>query len=89
MGATICRRRSNYWTLNGSDIYNNNAGNAGIGINTPAAKLHIKGTANTSQLIIDASATQSNIQPLIRLRDASGVDLLHIHSVIYLTLLLD
>ena len=71
---------SNYWTLNGSDIYNNNAGNAGIGINTPAAKLHIKGTANTSQLIIDASATQSNIQPLIRLRDASGVDLLHIHS---------
>ncbi len=71
---------SNYWTTSGSDIYNNNAGKVGIGTNTPAAKLHIKGTANTSQLIIDASATQSNTQPLIRLRDASGAHLLHIHS---------
>ncbi|MEO8109771.1 MAG: hypothetical protein ABI594_07070, partial [Ginsengibacter sp.] len=54
--------------------------NVGVGTITPQAKLHIKGTANTSQLIIDANATQSNTQPLIRLRDASGVDLLHIHS---------
>ncbi|CAN5686071.1 hypothetical protein BH10BAC3_BH10BAC3_37570 [soil metagenome] len=71
---------SNYWTTSGSDIYNNNTGNVGIGTNTPAAKLHIKGNANTSQLIIDANATQSNTQPLIRLRDASGADLLDIHS---------
>ncbi len=71
---------SNYWTTSGSDIYNNNTGNVGIGTNTPAAKIHIKGTANTSQLIIDANATQSNTQPLIRFRDASGVDLLQIHS---------
>ncbi len=54
--------------------------NVGIGTVTPQAKLHIKGAANTSQLIIDANATQSNTQPLIRLRDASGVDLLYIHS---------
>ncbi len=71
---------SNYWTTSGSDIYNNNTGNVGIGTNTPAAKIHIKGTANTSQLIIDANATQSNTQPLIRFRDASGADLLQIHS---------
>jgi hypothetical protein len=71
---------SSYWLTGGSDIYNNNAGNVGIGINTPIAKFHIKGSTNTSQLIIDASATQSNTQPLIKLRDASGVDLLHIHS---------
>ncbi|MEO6718800.1 MAG: tail fiber domain-containing protein [Ferruginibacter sp.] len=33
---------TNYWSLNGSNIYNNNAGNIGIGINTPLAPLHIK-----------------------------------------------
>ncbi len=34
---------TNYWTLSGSDISNNNAGNVGIGISTPLAKLHITG----------------------------------------------
>ncbi len=33
---------SNYWTANGANIYNNNTGNIGIGINTPMAPLHIK-----------------------------------------------
>ena len=32
----------NFWSLNGSNIFNNNAGNVGIGINTPLAPLHIK-----------------------------------------------
>jgi hypothetical protein len=32
---------SNYWTLTGSDISNNNAGNVGIGISSPAQLLHV------------------------------------------------
>ena len=71
---------TNYWTLNGSNIYNNNSANTGIGTTTPQGKLHIKGSADTSQLVIDANATQSNTRPLIRLRNAAGVDLMHIHS---------
>lgn len=31
-----------FWDANGSDIFNNNAGNVGIGINAPLAPLHIK-----------------------------------------------
>ncbi|MEO6403953.1 MAG: hypothetical protein ABIY51_10635 [Ferruginibacter sp.] len=56
------------------------AQNVGIGISTPQARLHIKGNADTSQLVIDANITQSNLRPLIRLRNAAGIDLLHIHS---------
>jgi hypothetical protein len=33
---------SNYWTLNGNNIFKSNIGNVGIGINTPLAPLHIK-----------------------------------------------
>ncbi len=54
--------------------------NVGVGTSTPKAKLHIKGNSDTSQLLIDAWSSQSNSQPLIRLRDATGTDLLHIHS---------
>jgi Chaperone of endosialidase len=32
----------NYWTASGSNIYNNNAGNVGIGLTNPLASLHIK-----------------------------------------------
>jgi hypothetical protein len=32
---------TNYWSLNGSDIYNNNAGRIGIGTSTPFVPLHI------------------------------------------------
>lgn len=31
-----------YWSANGSNIFNNNAGNVGIGVNIPLAPLHIK-----------------------------------------------
>jgi len=33
---------TNYWSANGANIFKNNAGNVGIGINTPAALLHVK-----------------------------------------------
>ena len=57
-----------------------NAQNVGIGTTNPAGKLHIKGSDDTYQLTIDANATQSNTHPLIRLRNSSGVDLMHISS---------
>src|SRR2546423_890437 len=56
------------------------AQNVGIGTIVPQGKLHIKVNADISPLVIDANATQSNTQPLIRFRDASGTDLMHIHS---------
>jgi len=34
---------SDDWSATGNDIYNNNAGNIGIGTNTPNAKLHVVG----------------------------------------------
>ncbi len=56
------------------------AQNIGIGAITPTAKLHIKGTADTTQLLIDAYSTQSNSKPLIKLRNSSGAELMRIHS---------
>jgi len=44
----------NFWTANGNNIYNNNAGNVGIGLN-PAYKLHI-GSSNNG-LRIEGPAT--------------------------------
>lgn len=55
-----------------------NAQNAGIGITAPAAKLHIKGTHDTTQLVIDGFSNQT--RPLIRVRSATGEDQLHIRS---------
>ena len=54
--------------------------NVGIGTTTPQGKLNIKGNAGASQLVIDANAAQSNLHPLIRLRNAAKVNLMHIHS---------
>src|SRR6185503_8571030 len=56
------------------------AQNIGIGTSSPASMLHIKGSANVTQLIIDANAAQSNTKPLIRLRTSAGGDLLWLHS---------
>src|SRR5687768_15632611 len=52
--------------------------NVGIDITTPLAKLHIKGTSNISQLIVEGHNTQTS--PLIKLRNSSGDDLMWIHS---------
>src|ERR1700760_200295 len=57
-----------------------NAQNVGVGTTVPVAKLHIKGNQDSSQLVIDANATQSNNHPLLRFRNSSGADLLTIHS---------
>ena len=56
------------------------AQNVGIGTTTPLGKLHIKGSADTSQLIIDAHSTQSNNSPLFKLRNSLGNDLLWMHT---------
>jgi hypothetical protein len=56
------------------------AQNVGIGTATPASKLHIKGSVDITQLIIDANSTQSNTHPLIKLRKSDGTDLMWIHS---------
>jgi len=54
--------------------------NVGINTPSPAGKLHIKGSADVSQLIIDGNTTQSNTSPLFRLRKSSGTDLMWIHA---------
>ncbi|HLF63362.1 MAG TPA: tail fiber domain-containing protein [Saprospiraceae bacterium] len=54
--------------------------NIGIGLLTPAGKLHVKGSEDASQLIIDANSTQSNTSPLMRLRKSDGNDLMWIHA---------
>ncbi len=67
------------WVVNSSNIFNN-GGNVGINTTTPLAKLHIAGSDNESQLMVDASTSQSNTNPLIRLRSSNDMDLLWIHS---------
>jgi trimeric autotransporter adhesin len=54
--------------------------NVSIGATTPAGKLYVKGSADTSQMVIDAFIIQSNSHPLIKLRNSSGTELLRIHS---------
>jgi microcystin-dependent protein len=36
------------WLLSGTDVYNHNTGNVGIGTKTPTAKLDVSGNVNTS-----------------------------------------
>ncbi|MBK5284061.1 MAG: tail fiber domain-containing protein [Bacteroidia bacterium] len=62
-----------------SQIFDN-ATNVGVATASPAGKFHIKGTADVSQLIIDANSTQSNTNPLIKLQKSNGNSLLWIHS---------
>ncbi len=48
-----------YWNINGTNIYNNNSGNVGIGVSAPLSKLHISEATGTvssgsqGSLIID------------------------------------
>ncbi len=61
-------------------ISNISAQNVGVGITTPLSKLHIKGSSNIPQLIIDANTTQTNFFPFLKLRNSNGADRLWIHS---------
>ena len=60
--------------------YTGNSQKLGFGTITPNAKLHIRGNANVSQLIIDANDVQHNIHPLIKMRNINEEDLIWIHS---------
>ena len=62
LGLTICNlviaKAQSQWTTNGSNIYNSNAGNVGIGTSAPSTKLTVAGTG-TSITLTDNSATQA------------------------------
>lgn len=57
-----------------------NGGRVVIGTGSADGKLHVKGTTDNPQLIIDAGTVQSNSNPLIKLRNKTGGDLMWIHS---------
>lgn len=67
------------WIVNSSNIYNN-GGDVGINTSAPIGKLHIKGSENISQLIVDGGIAQSNSNPLIKLRRNNGLDVMWLHS---------
>ncbi len=67
------------WVVTNNNIYND-GGNVGINNATPIGKLHIKGSADAPQLIIDANSTQSNANPFIQMRTSNGTELIRIHS---------
>jgi hypothetical protein len=86
-GGTLSGGTTNYipkWTsstsLSSTSILYDNGTNVGIGTTSPSSKLHVKGSSDATQLIVQANSTQSNNNPLIKLRNSSGTDLLSIHS---------
>ena len=54
--------------------------NIGVGTLSPKARLHIKGSNDTTQLILEAYTSQSGLHPLIELRNADGLELMRIHA---------
>ncbi|MGB3005691.1 MAG: hypothetical protein WBC06_04225 [Chitinophagaceae bacterium] len=54
-----------FWDANGNNIFNNNTGNVGIGINTPSAPLHIK---NENEAVRIEGST-----PYISFHDNAGI----------------
>lgn len=67
------------WVIDNSNIFNN-GDNVGINTTTPEGKLHIKGSANTSQLIIQADTTQTNLNPILKIEDGHGMGLFSLHT---------
>jgi len=49
-GAWTSIAASGVWTTSGTNIYNSNTGNVGIGTAAPSAKLHVQGTTRISNL---------------------------------------
>jgi len=62
-----------------SQIFDNSS-NVGINTIIPVGKFHVKGNADVSQLIIDANTVQGNNNPLVKLRNSNGTDLMWLHS---------
>jgi hypothetical protein len=53
---------SNYWTLSGSNIYNNNSGNVGIGKSNPSQKLDVAGNiAGSGNFSVSGNATVGSL----------------------------
>ena len=55
----IVHSQLNYWTANGTHIFNNNVGNVGIGTNTPGSKLTINGADPVIGLLNNGTAIGS------------------------------
>lgn len=56
------------WALTGTDMYNANTGNIGIGTSTPTNLLHIEGTS-TSATVLDDSFEDNNLAPFATFGD--------------------
>jgi hypothetical protein len=67
------------WVVNSSNIFNN-GGNIGINTTSPQGRLHINGTTNQPQLVIDVDSSQSKFNPFILMRNINGKELMRIHS---------
>lgn len=81
---------SNQWTTSGSDIYNNNSGNVGIGNSNPTAKLDVSGTMTVrrtldlcNNIINDVSSVKFHNNTYITSGDFSGNSSSRIRSLIY------
>lgn len=59
---------SSQWGANGTDIYNNNSGNVGIGLSIPTAKLDVVGKTKTINLQVTSGAGTGKVLT----SDASG-----------------
>lgn len=51
-----------FWSVSGTNIFNNNMGNVGIGTNTPTSKLHVVGDTLLGALVRIGAQTNPNAQ---------------------------
>jgi hypothetical protein len=49
------------WEINGNDVYNNNSGNIGIGINNPLQKLHVNGVVQVNGFKMSTGASNNYV----------------------------
>ena len=67
---------TNYWTLSGSNLYNNSGTKVGINATTPGARLEIDSDNSvTGQLILKDTAGASNSTPMLAFENSSGNNL--------------
>jgi hypothetical protein len=67
------------WITTSSNLFNAGA-NVGINTTVPNAQLHINGSTDNTELIIQAVSGQSNTNPMVKLEDGNGLELLWINS---------